>query len=156
VPVAANALADVPTKPAATSDADPIFAAIEAHKQANLDSAAVLARHNAELEKLGTGHFDEDATTWAEWEATGNREGETYWTFWHTMPTTVAGMAAYFQYLQSPRWPGQNDAADDTIIQDARNNGGWWDSHGRGDGGSPSLMDWSRLMELALRRIAAT
>jgi hypothetical protein len=29
------------------------------------------------------------------------------------------------------------------------------DSHGDGDGGSPSLMDWAKMMELALRRIAA-
>jgi hypothetical protein len=119
--------------------------------------SAVLARHNAELDKLGPGHLDEDASTWAAWEAAGNREGKSYWTFWHTMPTTAAGMAAYFQYLAEPRWPAHERQPHDPIIDDAIGCP-WHHEYGSadGDGGMPGLTEWMRTMELALRRIAAT
>jgi hypothetical protein len=123
---------------------DPIFAAVETHKQANADWSGAMARHNAELEKLGPGHLDEEASTFAESEAAGDREGKAYSAFWKTSPTTIAGMAAYFQYLQSPRWPRDDDPSEATII----------DYLATEDG--PEIADWARTVELALRRIAAT
>jgi hypothetical protein len=81
-----QALTDVPMVP----DADPIFAAIEAHRKANLDFAAELKGKDGE-------HPD--------YAAACAREGVAYEIFWRTMPTTVAGMAAYFQHPQESRWP---------------------------------------------------
>jgi hypothetical protein len=76
------------------SDGDPIFAAIAAHRKANLDRAA-------ELKRDGSDHPD--------CEAASARESVAYEIFWRTMPTTFAGMCAYFQYLQEPRWPVDQD-----------------------------------------------
>lgn len=141
-----------------TSGADPIFAAIEAHKQANLDRKAKIDRMNTDLEKLGPCHSEEDAPSYQDQVAASEREGETYRAFWRTMPTTAAGAAAVFQYLQEPRWPPDASPSLDfpgensTIIQDAVSNG-WRDSNG--DGGIPSVMQWAQMMEQALRRIAA-
>jgi hypothetical protein len=163
-PATAATLGGLPTGAAATSDADPIFAAIEVHRKANNDWSAVLARLNAELEKLGPGHMDEAGASYQESEAADDREGRAYWAFWHTMPTTVAGMAAYFQYLAEPRWllPDGEDERDygkesRSMIDDAIG-GAWHPEYGSdgGDGGVPGVLDWVRTMELALRRIAAT
>jgi hypothetical protein len=141
-----------------TSGADPIFAAIEAHKQANLDRKTKIDRMNADLEKLGPCHSEEDAPSYRDQAAASEREGETFRAFWRTMPTTAAGAAAVFRYLQEPRWPPDAGPPSDfpgenaTIVQDAVSSG-WQDSSG--DGGIPSVMQWAQMMELALQRIAA-
>ena len=141
-----------------TSGADPIFAAIEAHKQANIDRKAKIDRMNADLETLGPCHGEEDAPSYQDQVAASERESETYRAFWRTMPTTAAGAAAVFGYLQEPRWPPDASPSLDfpgenaTIIQDAVSNG-WRDSSG--DSGIPNPMQWAQMMERALRRIAA-
>ncbi len=141
-----------------TSGADPIFAAIEAHKQASLDRKAKIERMNAELEELGPCHSEEDAASYQDQVAASEREGETYRAFWRTMPTTAAGAAAVFRYFQEPRWPPDAGPSSDfpgenaTIIQDVVS-GGWRDSSG--EGGIPSAIQWAQMMEQALRRIAA-
>jgi hypothetical protein len=132
---------------AATSDTDPIFAAIEAHRKANLEWAIKLEHHDDEH---------------PECVAAGDREGETYSTFWRTLPTTIDGFVALFRYLQEPRWPKSSaspsqdaiygDLRHRAIIQDAVSEG--WHDHD-GEGGVP-VTKWAHLMELALRRIAAT
>jgi len=128
--VAETAISDVPAKPAGQSSADPIFAAIEAHRQAKADYVA----------KLHTEHSDcDDAYA---------REREAYELFWDTTPATVAGMAALFRYLQEPRWPQWRDGPVDpelpsTIIELMNEDG-------------PDLTQWARNIELALRRIAVT
>jgi hypothetical protein len=148
----------LPNAAATSGTTDPIFAAIEAHKQANLDRKAKIDRMNADLEKLGPCHGEEDAPSYQDQVAASEREGETYRAFWRTMPTTAAGAAAVFRYLQEPRWPPDAGPSSDfpgenaTIIQDAVSNG-WRDSGG--DGGIPSVMQWAQMMEQALRRIAA-
>jgi hypothetical protein len=139
------------------SSADPIFGAIDAHKQANLDRKAKIDHMNADLEKLGPCHSEEDAPSYQDQVAASEREGETYRAFWQTMPTTAAGAAAVFQYLQEPRWPPDLSPPldfrgdDSTIIQDAVSNG-WRD--GNGDGRIPNVTQWVQMMEQALRRIA--
>ncbi len=140
-----------------TSGADPIFAAIEAHKQANLDRKAEIDRMNADLEKLGPCHSEEDAPSYQDEVAASEREGETYRAFWRTMPTTAAGAAAVFRYLQEPRWPPDASPSNfpgenATIIQDAVSSG-WRDSIG--DAEIPNAMQWAQMMEQALQRIAA-
>jgi hypothetical protein len=85
-PVGANASSDVPT----ASEADPIFAVIEAHRNANLDWAAELKRNDAD-------HPD--------CEAAGARESVAYEIFWRPCPRRLPELTAYFQYLQEPRWP---------------------------------------------------
>jgi len=141
-----------------TSSADPIFAAIEAHKQANLDRKAEIDRMNADLERLGPCHSEEDAPSYQDQVAASERERESYRAFWRTMPTTAAGAAAVFQYLQEPRWPPDASPSPDfpgensTIIQDAVSNS-WRNSNA--DDGIASAMQWVQMMEQALRRIAA-
>jgi hypothetical protein len=146
---------------ATTSSADPAFAAIDAHKQANLDRQASIDRMNADLENLGPCHREEDAPSYQDQVAATERERETYRALWRTMPTTAAGAAAVFQYFQEPRWPPDpspsldfpgEDSRIETIIQDAVSNG-WRDSSG--DGAIPGVTQWVHMMELALRRIAA-
>src|SRR5215467_8819008 len=127
-PAAARALSEVP----AASDADPIFAAIEAHKKANLDFAAELKGKDGE-------HPDCVAAC--------ARESVAYEIFWRTMPTTVAGMAAYFQYLQESRWPVDLKPNPDmpfTIME-----------YMVSEDGPDDITEWAQMMELALRRIAA-
>jgi hypothetical protein len=137
---------------------DPIFAAIEAHKQANLDRKAKIDRMNADLETLGPCHSEEDAPSYQDQVAASEREGETYRTFWRTMPTTAAGAAAVFRYLQEPRWPPDSGPPtgfpgdDSTIIQDAVRNV-WSDSNS--ESAIPGVTQWVQMMEQALRRIAA-
>jgi hypothetical protein len=141
-----------------TSRADPIFAAIEAHKQANLDRKEKIDRMNADLEKLGPCHSEEDAPSYQDQVTASEREGETYRAFWRTMPTTAAGAAAVFRYLQEPRWPPDADTSSGfpgenaTIIQDAASSG-WRDSSG--DAVIPNATQWAQMMERALQRIAA-
>ena len=143
---------------ASTSSTDPVLAAIEAHKRANLDRKAQIDRMNADLEKLGPCHPEEDAPSYQDQVAASEREGEAYQAFWRTMPTTAAGAAAVFQYLQEPRWPPDPSPSLDfpgeesTIIQDAVRNG-WRDSNG--DGAIPSITQWVQMIEQALRHIAA-
>jgi hypothetical protein len=117
-----------------TTTPDPSFAAIAAHKAANLDWAAKLKHNDAD---------HPDCT------AANERESVAYEAFWRTMPTTVAGMAAYFQYLQEPRWPVDPDIEPDlempfTIIE-----------YLVSEDGPDDIVEWARNMELALRRIAA-
>jgi hypothetical protein len=113
---------------------DPIFGAIDAHRRANLDWAGELKSKDGE-------HPD--------CAAASARESVAYEIFWRTMPTTVAGMAAYFQYLQEPRWPPDDSDREPgldgphTIIEYIAT-----------EDGPDDLTEWAHLMELALRRIA--
>jgi|SRR5882672_3854920 len=119
-----------------THAADPIFAAIEAHRAANLDWAVKLHQHHGDNEH-------------PECDAAANRESETIKAFWRTFPTRNAGWAAYFQYLQQPRWPpidapiNPNPNIPESLIEDMA------------DGGNDGdLMEWAALMEWAHRRLA--
>jgi hypothetical protein len=156
--VGPTALTDPLPNVATMSGTDPVFAAIEAHKQANLDRKAKIDRMNADLEELGPCHSEEDAPSYQDQVAASEREGEAYRAFWRTMPTTAAGAAAVFQYLQEPRWPPDLSPApdfpgdDSSIIQDAVSNG-WRDPDG--DGAIPGVTQWVQMMEQALQRIAA-
>jgi hypothetical protein len=156
-PSAPSAFSEPMPDAANMSGADPIFAAIEAHKQANFDRKAAIDRMNAELQKLGPCHSEEDAPSYQDQLAAAETEDETYRAFWRTMPTTAAGAAAVFRYLQEPRWPPDLappsgfPGEDATIIQDAVGNG-WRDTDGDG---VPSAMHWVQMMEQAMRRIAA-
>jgi hypothetical protein len=116
------------------SDVDPIFAAIEAHRNANLDWAAELKGKDGEHPGCA---------------AASARESVSYEIFWRTMPTTVAGMAAYFQYLQEPRWPvdPQVEPNPDMPITMME--------HIVSEDGPDDITEWAQMMELALRRIAA-
>jgi hypothetical protein len=73
--------------------------------------------------------------------AAGAREMDAYDTFWRTMPTTHAGFAAYFHYLQQPHGPVdakiKNRPA--AIIENS-------------DG--PHVIRWAMMMEWAHRRLA--
>lgn len=130
---AASALGEARPKGATASSADPVFAAIEAHNQANLDWAAKLAQHG-DMDHL-------------ECVAAGDREGDAYGLILDAKPTTVAGFAALFQYLQEPRWspePHDDPHEAETLIEYMMDQTGI------------DLNDWCSTIELVLRRIAAT
>jgi len=126
-PTAGNALAAHPTKPAEPSSNDPIFAAIEAHRR------AVAARFRKR------GAVESDVYE----EAVAHESGMLAALF-ETAPTTFAGLVAFFQHL-SWSLPGTHKSVIDAMI-------GMWE-HG---GWEPDAKQWVVLMELALRRIAAT
>jgi hypothetical protein len=113
---------------------DPIFAAIEAHRQASHDYQIAIDREALEPKKR---IFPDDA-----FEAFGDRESEAYLALRKTMPTTMAGLVAYFQYLRAPR---DMHLRSDSVFEHMV-----WEN-----GNSEDLMRWVRLMEVAVRRIAA-
>lgn len=84
-PVAATALGEAPTKLAAMSDADPIFAAIEQHKEARAAYLAVMDVPGEDREIRAI----EDACQQAEHDAFSE--------LFATAPTTVVGMASPFR-----------------------------------------------------------
>jgi hypothetical protein len=107
---------------------DPIFAVIETHRQASRDWQIAIDR----------GEYGEE-----EEQSFSGREGEAYLTLRKTMPTTMAGLVAYFAYLQAGR--------------DAHHRSKSVFEHLVWEEGDPDeLMRWVRLMEVAVRRIAAT
>jgi len=96
-PVAVTALGEAPTKPAAMSNADPIFAAIEHHKDAR-------AAYLAAMDVPG-----EDREIRAAEDSCQQAEHDAFYELSATAPATVVAMAALFEHLASPRWEGDSD-----------------------------------------------
>jgi hypothetical protein len=157
-PAAATALPGLFPQSSVISTADPIFGVIERHRQADQAWADRLSRHGEFMKSAGSGANDADDPAWPECNEAGDREGEAYRQLWRTMPTTAEGFAPLFVYLQAPRSPPElgdrETAAVNTIFGDAVRNI-WWSDPGmeEGAGGVPAMMDWLRMMELALRRM---
>jgi hypothetical protein len=107
LPVTAVALVPAAaTKPGA----DPVFAAIAEHRNANAEWDRLLTIHNAWLEATpkpdGTyGGPDDRDPEWPVCEAAGERESKAHRRLWRTTPATPAGFAAWWAYMQNPRWP---------------------------------------------------
>jgi len=127
-----TALKGQPASATATSDADPIFAAIEQHKEAR---AAYLAAMDAPGEDREI-HGAEDACQQA--------EHDVFYELFARAPTTVVGMAALFEHLASPRWEGDSDY---TVIQSVAED---WES------APEAAAKWATLMAEAFRKMVAT
>jgi len=115
-----------PTMSTGRSSDDPIFAAIEAHRQ------AVTKRFAGERGAVGKDVYENAVA----------HESEMLAELFETAPTTFAGLLAFFQHLSWPL-PG----ADKTVIDDMIS---MWEH----DDWEPDATQWAVLMELALRRIA--
>jgi hypothetical protein len=93
-PAAATALGGLPAQAAA----DPIFAAIEAHKAATFAAAAV---------------FDDDDADDGACRKVVDPLNKALKGLFTTAPTTVAGVTAWLEYITSPEF---GDEGDETIV----------------------------------------
>jgi hypothetical protein len=165
VPAAAVVVPAV-ASPVQATPADPIFAAIAEHRAANLDWAARLTQHDEFIKRHkgpdGLIGCDENDPEYAACEVADEREQDAHWRLWRTTPTTTAGFAALFAYLQTPRWPVH---PGETVIEQLRESmfaaaiiNTWCDVAGRreGDSGVPALAEWLHSLEVAFRRLSMT
>jgi hypothetical protein len=110
----------------ATGD-DPIFAAIEAHKQAVADWQAL----DDDSDEVNTEYC--------------KRANLAFWRVFETAPTSLAGLVALFEHFVEPQW---QDGGKLTVIQWAAEGWGLGNSHGA------TATQWATLMVAALKAIA--
>jgi hypothetical protein len=140
-PVASTPLSEPVTKPAAVSNTDPIFAAIEAQRKATADFGATITRKG------------EGLATEQEEDAANDLEIKTFDALLSTMPTTLAGFIALFQRFGEDRHWNYGEATSrsgpdscGTVIEEL--------IHQRWGDDTDEALAWIQMMELALRRIA--
>jgi hypothetical protein len=121
-PAAATALCRLP----AEGD-DPIFPAIEAHKQAVADWQAL----DDDSDEVNTEYC--------------KRANLAFWRVFETAPTSLAGLVALFDHFVEPQW---QDGGELTVIQWAVEGWGLGNSHGA------TSTQWATLMVAALKAIA--
>jgi hypothetical protein len=125
----------------ATPSADPIFLAIDTHKTAYAACRRAICDQTPVSKDIDEAEIEKAAVVdWHAFEA-----------LFRTVPTTLAGFAALFEYLGSDRW------ALDEETEHPRSMLGWAAGlfHEPGDEHEfPSAKEWTEMMATGLRRLA--